>query len=305
MSAAALAETILTFVAIVGIGWALRATGILKKADSRPINALIIYVGLPAFIIRAVLGATLDSRLFVVVAVAWLVFGVMAVLGWAAARALGLSATATGGFILVVALGNTGYIGYPITQALLGERALSSAIFYDVFGTVGALIIVGLAIAEHYSGSNERRKHPLREVLGFPAVIALAIGLLLRFVPVPSAVSTGLGILASFVVPLILISVGLSLEPGTIRRWAVPLGAVTGLRLFVAPLIALALVSILPGGDTNQARLVVLQAGMPTMMLTLVIGARFELDMDLIASAIFVTTAISALSIPLMQLLVR
>ena len=34
----------------------------------------------------------------------------------------------------------------------------------------------------------------------------------------------------------------------------------------------------------------VLQAGMPTMMLTLVIGARFELDTDFIASAILVTT---------------
>ena len=305
MSAAALAETILTFVAIVGIGWLLRVTGVLEKADARPINVVIIYVGLPAFIVKAVLGATLDSRLFAVVVIAWVVFGIMALLGWATARALKLSATATGGFILVTALGNTGYIGYPIAQALLGERGLSGAIFYDVFGTAAALIIVGLAIAEHYSGSNERRKHPLREVLGFPAVIALVVGLALRWVPIPDAVSTGLGLLASFVVPLILISVGLSLEPGLVRRWAGPLTAITGLRLVVAPLVALAIVSVFGGGDLAQGRLVVLQAGMPTMMLTMVIGARFELDVDLIASAIFVTTAVSALTIPLMQLAVR
>ena len=302
MSASGLVQTILTFVAIVGVGWLLRATGVLTKQDARPINALIIYVGLPAFIIRAVHGATLDSRLLVVVAVSWAVFAAMAVIGWGAARILRLPDAAAGGFILAAALGNTGYIGYPITQALLGSRALSAAIFYDVFGTVAALILVGLAIAERYSGSNERRKHPLREVLGFPAVIALAVGLLTRWMHIPESVSAGLGLLASFVVPLIMISVGLSLEPRTIRRWAGPLTAVTGLRLFVAPLLALAIVRLVGGVASDHTRLLALQAGMPTMMLTLVIGARFELDTDFIASAIFVTTAISALSIPLIQL---
>ena len=304
MSLGALAQTILTFVAIVGIGWLLRAAGILGKQDARPINALIIYVGLPAFVIRAVHGATLDSRLAAVVAIAWVVFGAMAIVAWGVARALRLSEVATGSFILVTALGNTGYIGYPIAEALLGSRALSAAIFYDVFGTVGALVVVGLAIAERYSGSSERRKHPLREVAGFPAVIALAVGLLTRWVSVPSAVSTGLGLLASLVVPLILISVGLSLEPRMIRRWAGPLAAVTGLRLFVAPALALSVAWLLGGAAAEHTRLVVLQAGMPTMMLTLVIGARFELDTDLIASAIFVTTAVAAVSIPLMQLVV-
>jgi predicted permease len=47
----------------------------------------------------------------------------------------------------------------------------------------------------------------------------------------------------------------------------------------------------------------VLQAGMPSMMLTLVVGERFGLDTDFIASAIFVTTAASAVALPLVQLL--
>jgi predicted permease len=50
-------------------------------------------------------------------------------------------------------------------------------------------------------------------------------------------------------------------------------------------------------------RVAVLQAGMPSMMLTLVVGERFGLDTDFIASAIFVTTAASAVVLPLVQLL--
>ncbi|NTW28696.1 MAG: AEC family transporter, partial [Coriobacteriia bacterium] len=52
-------------------------------------------------------------------------------------------------------------------------------------------------------------------------------------------------------------------------------------------------------------RSTVLEAGMPTMMLTLVVGERFGLDTDFLASAILVTTAGAAVTLPLMQMLVR
>lgn len=300
MSVASLASTILTFVAIVGIGWLLRVTGRLSARDARPINAIILYVGLPAFIIGAVHDARLNRDLAVVVAIAWAVFAASLLLAWLAVRILKLPRATAGGFVLAATLGNTGYIGYPIAQAFLGGAALSRAIFYDIFGTVGAMVLVGLVIAEHYGGG-ERRKHPVREVLGFPAVMALVIGLVTRPIPFSNAVSSGLGILASLVVPLIMISVGLSLRAGVMRRWLLPLAALATLKLFVAPVFAVLLGHAVLGGDVDALRLVVLQAGMPTMMLTMVVGARFELDTDFIASAILVTTVAAALSIPLMQ----
>jgi predicted permease len=55
--------------------------------------------------------------------------------------------------------------------------------------------------------------------------------------------------------------------------------------------------------DPAVFRTAVLEAGMPSMMLSLAVGERFGLDDDFIASAIFVTTAASALTIPLIQLL--
>ena len=56
-------------------------------------------------------------------------------------------------------------------------------------------------------------------------------------------------------------------------------------------------------GSGPAMRVTVLEAGMPAMMLTIVVGERFGLDTDFIASAIFVTTAASVLSLPLLQLL--
>ena len=69
-----LASTILTFAAIVGVGAALRASGLLRAEDARPLNAVIIYVGLPAFIFKSVHRADLGPDVWRVVGVAWLVF---------------------------------------------------------------------------------------------------------------------------------------------------------------------------------------------------------------------------------------
>lgn len=304
MDILALAQTILGFVAIVAVGWLLRRFGVLKAEDARPINNIIIYAGLPALIFRAVYPAALDRSLLVVAVVAWIVFAVSALAAWGVTRLLRLPKPIAGGFILTAALGNTGYIGYPVTLAILGDQGLVRAIFYDVFGTVAALLVVGLFIAEHMGTVQGRRVNPIKEALTFPAVIALGVTLLLRAVPVeiPGLVSDGLEALASLVVPLIMIAVGLSIRPRSLREHAVALTGVAGLRLLLAPLVALA-VALVAIEDPQTTRLVVLEAGMPSMMLSLVIGARFELDTDFIASAILVTTVASVATIPLMQVI--
>jgi len=301
MSAAALATTILTFTAIVGVGAVLRLTGVLRREDAKPINAIIIYAGLPAFIFKAVHGAQLRADLWGVIAVAWVVFIVIAALAWALARMLKLPRAVAGGFIIATALGNTGYIGYPVTQALLGANGLPEAVFYDVFGTVGALVFVGLLIAQHFGDNEEARVNPLRELVTFPAVIALAVALVMRPAAIPVLVSDGIELFANMVAPLIMISVGLSLRFKTLGRAAVPLAALTATRLLVAPALALAAGTLLLGAGAAR-NVAVLEAGMPSMMLTLVVGERFGLDSDFIASAIFVTTAASAIALPLVAL---
>jgi malate permease and related proteins len=298
-----LAGTIVTFVVIVAIGALLRVTGLLHSGDARPLNNIIIYVGLPAFVFRAVHQATLSWSLFRVVAVAWVTFAVMLALSWGLARALRLPPTVAGAFILTSALGNTGYIGYPATAALLGEAAVPEAVFYDVFGTVFALVVVGLFVAQHYGAADDiDRVNPFREIVTFPAVIALVVALVLRPFAMPIVVSRGIDLCANLVAPLIMLAVGVSLRPGAVKGRGAALGTQAVLKLAVAPAVALAF-GLLFVGPEPALRVAVLEASMPAMMLTLPIGGRFELDTDYIASAIFVSTAAAAITVPLVQVL--
>ena len=301
MDVAGLARIVLTFLALVGIGWVLRITGVLRGEDARPINAVIVYVGLPALIFQAIHPAELDAALATVVVVAWVVFAVSALLAWGVTRLLRLPRRVAGGFILAAALGNTGYIGYPVSRALLGDEGLVRAIFYDAFGTVGALLVVGMVIAQRYGERVGEASNPLREIVRFPAVIALLVAFALRPVAIPETVSSGLDALASLVVPLIMLSVGLTLQVRSLAERPAALAALGAIRLLVAPAVALAVGTLL-FEDPDVVRLVVLEAGMPAMMLSIVIGARFGLDTEFLASAVVLTTAASVVTIPLMQL---
>ncbi len=299
MTAGALATTILTFAAIVGVGALVRAFGLLKPADAKPLNTVIIYVGLPAFIFQAVHRAQLGPDLWRVVLVSWGVFAVTLTLAWLVTRVRGMAPARAGGFMLASAFGNTGFLGYPVTAALFGAGVVPVAVFSDVFGTVFAIMLVGLPLAARLGGKGHK-VNVVREIATFPAVIALLVGLAMRSVALPAAVTSGLDLLASLVAPLIMISVGLSLRPRAMAAGLLDLGLVGALKLAVAPALALAVGSVLLSGV--PLTVAALQAGMPSMMLTLVVGERYGLDSDFIASAIFLTTVLSALTIPLVML---
>jgi len=305
MAVSALAQAILGFVAIVCVGAVLRATGIVKREDARPLNAVIIYVGLPAFVFRAVHGAELTVDAFRLIALSWLVFAVLFGLALLLARLLRLRPERAGGFVLAASLGNTGFIGYPLTAALLGAAAVPLAVFYDVFGTVLQLVLVGFPTTRRFVGGERFSKRGLlRELATFPALIAAVVALLAINVAVPLVVSEWLDLIAMMVAPLIMLSVGISLRPRAVASGAVALGLLAVVRLLVGPAVAVAGAQLIPV-DPEAYRTAVLQAGMPSMMLTLAVGERFGLDDEFIAAAVFVTTAASVVTIPLVQMLVH
>jgi predicted permease len=305
MSISALAGAIAPVLLLVLIGIALRRFGVLRREDSTALNGVIVYVALPALIFTSVAAAPLSFEMVRAAGVAWAVSLAALSIAWEIAHVLRLPAKTAGGFVLVAALGNTGYLGYPIVRALLGEGAMPAAVFYDVFGTVAVLFTLGVVVAARY-GEHEGRVNVAKELFTFPAMIALLVALAYRFLPLPAAVSATVmdwtGIAAKMAVPLIMVSLGVSLDFSALRGSLAPLGALAGVKLLLLPALAVAVAMLMK--DTSGLRVLALQAGMPSMMLTLVVGARFKLDTAFIAAAILVTTIGCLVTIPLVQLLI-
>ncbi len=287
--------------ALVAIGVVLRVTGLLSAADSRPLNTVLMYVALPALIFSSVYRADIDARLAMLPAIAWAVALVGLGIGWLLARLLKLEGPTAGAFIMACVFGNTGYMGYPVASALMGDAGLVRAIFSDVFGNTAAVISVGSLVAGFY-GAQQVKVNPLKEIVTFPPFLALAAALLLRPVPLPDLVTSWLDAIGNVVIPVIMISVGLSLKPRALKGYLGPATVVTLVKLVVLPLVALGLGAVLLQ-DPDSRRVAVIEAGVPTMMLLMIMGQRYELDSDFIASAILMTMIGAIVTIPVMQLL--
>jgi len=287
--------------ALVGVGVVLRVTGLLSAEDSRPLNTMLMYVALPALIFSSVHRAALDPKLAMLPLVGWAVALIGLAIGWVLARLLKLEGPIAGAFIMASVFGNTGYMGYPVAMALMGDAGLVRAIFSDVFGNTAAVISIGTLVAGYY-GAGDVKVNPLKEIVTFPPFIALAAALALHAVPIPELVTSWLDALGSVVIPVIMISVGLSLKPRKLKGHLSLASIVVGTKLVVLPLIALGIGSLVLD-DPESLRVAVIEAGVPTMMLLVIMGQRYKLDSDFITSVILLTMVGAVVTIPVLQLL--
>jgi hypothetical protein len=286
----------------IAIGVALRVGGLLSADDARPLNTLLIWVAMPALIFTTVRREAFDPAFGMLPLIGWVVALGGLALAWGLARLLKLEGPMAGAFMLAAVFGNTAYIGYPVASALLGDAGLVRAIFSDIFGNTLAVITVGTVVAARYGGG-EVKVNALKELVTFPPFVALAAALLLRSAPVPVQVTSWLDALGKLVVPVVMISVGLTLKPRALSGHLKPVAALAALKLVVLPLAAFALGTLVLADDASL-RIAVLEAGVPSMMFTMIMGLRFELDIDFIASAILLTMVGAVFTIPLFQLLI-
>jgi hypothetical protein len=286
----------------VAIGFALRVFGLLRPDDAKPLNTLLMYVALPALIFSTVQRATLDWSLAMLPGIAWAVVVVGLAVAFGLTRLFRLNGPQTGAFMLVAVFGNTAYMGYPVATALLGDAGLVRAIISDIFGNTIAIISLGTFVVSRF-GEHGVKVNPLREVVTFPPFIALAAALALHWAAIPMQVSSWLEALAKLVVPMIMISVGLTLKPAALRGHLPKALVVAAVKLVLLPALAFGLASLVLD-DPASVRIAVLEAGVPSMMFTVIMGARLKLDVDFISSAILVTLIGAVFTIPLFQLLV-
>src|SRR5690606_18197097 len=133
----------------------------------------VIYVALPALVLNEIPKLALDHRALIPVLMAWAVMGFGAALTFLTARYLKWSRPVTGAMMLVVTLGNTGFVGIPLIEAHLGSQAIPYAILYDQFGTFLALNTVGIAMAAYYSSEAADKGSVWFNIIKFPPFIAL------------------------------------------------------------------------------------------------------------------------------------
>lgn len=289
---------------VILLGWLLRRLGVLSPAAGPALVKIVIYLTLPALVFHIMITREMEWSLALVPLVGFAVHGVLVAIAWGLARARKLDPKATGALIVASAVGNTGFFGIPLIAAATDAHlSLPAAVMFDTFCTGIITWTSTMWFAARFGDADAAHDAPasgLRSLLTLPPIWAVVAGMALRAAGVtelPAAIDRPLVVLGGAVLPLVLIYAGLVIEWEGVRRAWRDVAWATVLRFLVSPLVALG-VALAVGLDGDVLRTVVLQAAMPTAMMSLVIGGWYRLKTDVIAGAVVVTALLAPIVLP-------
>jgi predicted permease len=295
--------------AMLVLGYAFQRLRVLPGDAAQTLNLVVLYVCLPAAVLRYVPRLHVEAALLGVVAVPWLLLGATVPLVGALSRWLRLRRDEHAVLLLTVALANTSFLGYPLTRALVGEHALPYAVVYDQFGTFLMLSTFGLWVLARYGGSGadngtsgEGRAPSAREMalrmVRFPPLWALLLAFTVMPATPPHWIEIGLQRLSDALLPLAMLTIGLSVRLALPRDELKPLAAGLMLKLVAMPALAWLLVPLL-GLQGAMARSTVLEAAMPSMVTAGALAIAHGLAPRLAAAMVGYGTLLSLATLPL------
>ncbi len=199
-------------------------------------------------------------------------------------------------------LGNVGFFGVPLLEALLPEHPESiaySAVFIVAMNiiswTVGSLILTG-----------DRKYLSIRKLFLNPPTIALCISLPLFILGIkfPDIIDTGVTLLGRMSTPMCMLILGMRLATVRINDLLKDKGAymASAVKLIVFPLVAYAAVYFLPLDYGFKATMFIL-ASCPTASVVLNLSELYGRGQKTAADTVLICTMLCAVTIPLLLLI--
>lgn len=285
-------ENLLPVFLAAGAGYLLAVRG---RIDPRPLSQVAFYILAPCLIFRIITRnhMTADSMLrmglFAVVTL-----GILAAATALVARVLRWPRSVTAAVVLVVLLPNTGNFGLSVNLFAFGERGLAEASVFFVTTSI-ITFTVGVFIASlGRAGVGEA-------LAGLPRVptiwaVALAFVMVRAGAALPFPAARTVDLLADACIPVFLVVLGMQLVGARWRGRLGPLTLAAGMRLLVAVALGLGTASVLGlHGPARQAGL--LQAAMPSAVITIILAAQYDLEPGFVTSAVLVSTVLCPLTL--------
>ncbi|TMQ69957.1 MAG: AEC family transporter [Candidatus Eisenbacteria bacterium] len=292
-------EHLLPVLLVAGAGYLLAS---LLDLDGRAFTAVAFHLFAPCLIFQTLLESRVPAGMMLLIgAFAALTMAIPAGEAWAIARLLRWSRTRSSAVVMCVLFPNVGNYGLSANLLAFGKDALTYASVFFVAASI-VFYTVGVLIA---SLGRAGVRPALLGLLRVPALWALIAAFLLRALHVPwsGAPERAVSLLAAACIPSFLVVLGMQLRGARLRGAAMPMALATGLRLLggmAAGLLCAPLMGLT--GTARQAA--VLEAAMPTAVVTGIIAGEYEVEPSLVASVVLLTTLLSPLTLtPLLWVL--
>lgn len=294
-------ENILPVFVVVGLGYLLDRK---FDLDAKTISRTSLYVLSPCLIFTSLVRSSVSGdevgRIFLFEVA---MTAILLAITRGVARLARLSRQQESAFLLSVLFINAGNYGLSVNLFAFGEEAMARAIIFFAGSTV-LVNTLGVFLA---SRGRADVKRALLNVFKVPMVYAVGLAFIAR--ALPWSVTDvwwfrGLDTVGRAAVPVMLLLLGIQLARNSVGRDWKRVSAATFLRLGLAPLLGLLLAAVIGlTGDTRRAS--VLEASMPTAVMSVVLALEFDVLPEFVTGVVFLSTVLSPLSLTLLIALLR
>jgi predicted permease len=291
--------TTLAIVVAVAVGvWSERRWPLGAANAARKALLILLYALLPPVIFFNLARAEIDLSHAVGIGLALVAVSLAGIFAWwMASRVLRLPRHQVGAVIVAVLSVNTGYLGYPLTVALLGRGELSTAVLYDVLVTGPSLLLGAFAVGAAF-GTNAGDT-PRDRVRAFftrnPPLYAAVAGLLAPSALAPQVLVDASQALIVAILPIGFFAVGATLAEGAEHGelpLPPPLTRPVMLTLVARLALVPALLMLLAAPLIDLPAAYRLMSAMPTGLNAMVVSHAYGLDNRIVAEAVTWSTAI-------------
>ena len=198
--------------------------------------------------------------------------------------------------LVTVMIANTAFMGYPVNLGIFGHDGFLRAIFCDI-ATMSTFLILSFVLVLKFGGTV---KKAVRKIALFPPLWAIVLGLLFNVlnIQIGPVLDNTVNYLADATVPLIMLSLGLSINLDGLSRSKSMVVFTSVMKLLIFPLFAFIIVSLLGLVDLEFI-VTIVEAAMPSGLLSLVLAITYNLDYELTSDCILINTVISLITLPL------
>ena len=284
-------------VLIMLLGYLCARIGITGPEFNQRVTPLMVKVLLPATILNSVLSVPdfsgrelLDYILVMTVMVA-----LQMLPAWFLPRLMRTRSEDVGATRLVTAFGNVGFVGLPVVAAIFGDEM----VFFASLCNIPFNLALYSCSAAQLSPDGGRVRW--QDVLNAPVIATLlSVVLLLSRVHVPGVLADTISSVSGVTIPLSMLVIGTSLGGISVRSvltdWRVYV--VSAVRLLVCPLLTWLVLRPFAAGALLGIS--VLMAACPSAMLVTALCLQYGRSDAFASKCIFLSTVLSAVTIPLL-----
>lgn len=273
------------------------------------LNVFLVYFALPALIFLVVSAAPFAELLnwpFVTATTSVTVFAFLAIV--LLSRLLFATELSTATLQGTAgSYGNVGYMGLPLAVAFFGpEAAVPAALVFCFDCAVQFILTAFLATYANERNGGAHWGQVARRIAvqvgTHPFIVATVIGVIgsaLQF-KAPGALATLLDMLMKAAGPAALFALGVTVGLRKFEGVGPELLLVSGMKIIVQPLLALGVVSMVPGLPPAWLHVAVMMAALPTASNAFILASQYKTFVQGASTAVIATTVMSAITIPLL-----